>query len=162
MNCEVGVWIDHKKALIVFLDGQAVRTRAIESEVEAHVRFAGGSRSSGSPVAQSVASEKKREEKSVHHLDHYYEEIIQVIGTPAVLLILGPGQAKTELETKIEKSKHHQKMQVHVEPSEKLTDPQIVAKVRAHFGKCGRAGQAIRATGRPRAAGRRRQNTFLF
>lgn len=162
MNREVGVWVDHKKALIVFLDGQAVRTRVIESKVETHVRFAGGSRSSGSPVAQAVASEKKREEKSVHHLDHYYREIIKVIGDPAVLLILGPGQAKTELKTKIERSKRHQKMQVHVEPLDELTDPQIVAKVRAHFGRCGRAGQTIRATGRPSAASRRRQNTFLF
>jgi len=137
MNREVGVWVDHKRALIVFLDGQAVKTEVIESKVETHVRFPGGTRSSGSPVAQSVALEKKREEKSAHHLDHYYGEIIKVIGAPAALLILGPGQAKTEFKTKIEKSKYHQKMQVHVEPLEKLTDPQIVAKVRAHFGARG-------------------------
>ena len=148
MNREGGVWVDHKRALIVLLDRQAVRTRVIESKVEAHVRFAGGTRSSGSPVAQSVASEKKREEKSARHLDHYYEEIIKAIGAPVVLLILGPGQAKTEFKTKIEKSKQHQKVQIHMEPSEKLTDPQIIAKVRSHFGRLGLAEQTVRGIGR--------------
>lgn len=161
MNREVGVWVDHKKALIVFLDGQAVRTRGIESKVEAHVRFAGGARSSGSPAAQSVASEKKREEKSGHHLADYYGEIIKAIGDATVLLILGPGQAKTELKRKIEKSKRHQRMQIHVEPSEKQTDPQIVAKVRAHFA-WGRTGSAIRATGRPGVTGRGRQSASVL
>jgi hypothetical protein len=127
------MWVDHKKAVIVYLDGQAVSTRTIESKVGPHVRFSGGSRSSGSRVAQAVASEKKREEKYAHHLDQYYGEIIEVIGDAGALLILGPGEAKTELKKQIEKSKPHLRMQVCVEPADKLTDPQIVAKVRAHF-----------------------------
>lgn len=133
MNREVGVWVDHRKAVVVFLEGQAVSTRVIESDVEPRVRFSGGSRSSGSSVAQAVASEKKREEKYEHHLDHYYGEVIEVIGDAAALLILGPGEAKTELKKQIEKSKPHLKMQICVEPSDKLTDPQVVAKVRSHF-----------------------------
>ena len=45
MNTAAGIWIDHRKAVIVIVSDQGERTRQIESDVEKHVRFSGGSRS---------------------------------------------------------------------------------------------------------------------
>lgn len=72
MNRDVGVWIDHKKAVIVSIAAGEVTTRTLTSDVGAHPHYSGSKVSSESIVA--------------------------------------------------------------VESTDKLTDPQIVAKVNEHYG----------------------------
>jgi hypothetical protein len=50
------------------------------------------------------------------------------------LLILGPGEAKGELVKRIKKNKINGQI-LAIEPVDKMTDPQIVAKVRQYFLK---------------------------
>jgi hypothetical protein len=49
------------------------------------------------------------------------------------VLLLGPGEAKGELHKRVVKSKLNARVDA-VETADKMTDPQIAAKVRAHFG----------------------------
>ena len=44
MKKEVGLWIDHRKAVIVIIENEVVTTREIQSNIEKHVRFSTGSR----------------------------------------------------------------------------------------------------------------------
>jgi hypothetical protein len=48
------------------------------------------------------------------------------------ILIFGPGEAKGELKARLEKDKLGGRV-VGIETSDKMTDPQIVAKVRDHY-----------------------------
>ncbi len=41
MNHKVGIWIDHKKAVIVSASADGVTTKTLESDVESHPRYAG-------------------------------------------------------------------------------------------------------------------------
>ena len=43
MKRDVGLWIDHRKAVIVTVSDEGDETKVIESGMEKHVRFAGGS-----------------------------------------------------------------------------------------------------------------------
>jgi len=50
------------------------------------------------------------------------------------LLIFGPGEAKLQLKERLSHSKALSESIVAIETTDKLTDPQIVAKVKEHYG----------------------------
>jgi hypothetical protein len=125
MSNNVGIWIDHKKAIIVSASAEGVSTKTVESDVGAHPRFGG---------QQDGGGEKKYEERHAQRLERYYDEVIDQLGELDGLLILGPGEAKTELEARLNRSHASADRVIAVEATDKLTDPQLVAKVKAHFG----------------------------
>ena len=62
MNDKAGIWIDHKKAVIVSLSGGRVTTKTLESGVGVHPHFSG---------QQDGGGEKKYEERRGQDLDRY-------------------------------------------------------------------------------------------
>jgi hypothetical protein len=124
MSHEVGIWIDHKRAVIVSASEGLVTTQTLESEVEPHPHYSSQLDSGG---------EKKYEERRGQHLDQYYDEVISQLGQPEALLIFGPGEAKLELKERLSRSKMLSERTVDLETTGKLTNPQIVAKVKEHF-----------------------------
>jgi hypothetical protein len=125
MNQRMGIWIDHKTAVIVSTSAGHVTTKTLESEVEAHPRYSG---------QQDVGGEKKYEQRHGQQLDRYYDDVISQIGVPEALLIFGPGEAKLELKERLGRYKALSECTVDIETADKLTGPQIVAKVKKHFG----------------------------
>ena len=125
MKIEVGLWIDHRKAVIVTMKERGGEIRQVQSNMEKHVRFASGSSQDGS-------TEDVRDRQFGNHLNSYYDEVIAVIRDADTIQIFGPGEAKGELEKRLE----HEglKERVHsIETVDKMTDRQIAAKVREHF-----------------------------
>lgn len=125
MSRDVGVWIDHKKAVIVSIAAGHVTTTTLESDVGPHPHYSG---------SQEGGGEKKYEERHNLRLDQYYDEVISQIGQPDALLLFGPGEAKLQLRDRLGRSQALSKRIVAVESTDKLTDPQIVAKVKEHYG----------------------------
>ncbi len=66
-------------------------------------------------------------------LDRYYDEVIGRIGTPDALFVVGPGEARLELTARLGHVAALSACAVDVEAADRLTEPQIVAKVKAHF-----------------------------
>ena len=124
MNHKVGIWIDHKKAVIVSASADGLTTKTVESDVGAHPRYAG---------QQDGGGEKKYEERHRQSLEQFYDGVINRLGTPEGLLIFGPGEAKLELKERLGRSRAPSQPVVEIESADKLTDAQIVAKVREHF-----------------------------
>jgi hypothetical protein len=56
------------------------------------------------------------------------------MGQPNAILIFGPGEAKLQLKKRLSRSKALSQRIVGIETTDKLTDPQIVAKVKEHYG----------------------------
>jgi len=133
MNKKVGIWIDHEKAFIVSITGDEETKTIIESDAEAHIRLSGGSRSRTTYGPQEVASETKMEERRKHQYRRYYQEIIQAVRDARMIFIFGPGEAKIELEKQIKKNKELSTKLTGVEPANKMTEAQIVAKVKEFF-----------------------------
>jgi hypothetical protein len=125
MNQNVGIWIDHKSAVIVSTSARNVATKTLESDVDGHPRYSGQHDSGG---------EKKYENRYGEQLDRYYDDIISRLGLPAAVLIFGPGEAKLELKQRLSRSKALAGCAIDVETADKLTEPQIVAKIKQHFG----------------------------
>jgi hypothetical protein len=125
MNHDVGVWIDHKKAVIVSIAAGQVTTRTVDSDVGPHPHYSG---------SQEGGGEKKYEERHNQRLDQYYDEVIRQIGQPDALLLFGPGEAKLQVKERLGRSQASSEPVVAVESADKMTDPQIVAKVKEHYG----------------------------
>jgi len=126
MKRKVGLWIDHKKAVIFNLSDEGAEIKRISSEMEKHVRFSGG--------MQEESAEDQRDKRFTGHLNNYYDEVISYIRSAESILIFGPGEAKRELKERLEIEKLHGNI-VGIETVDKMTDNQIVAKVRQRFLK---------------------------
>lgn len=129
----IGIWIDHKEAILVSAENGQTAIERIESNVESHFRPSGGWKASGTNVAQSVSKEQKAEERRAHQLDKFYQGVLDKGGNADNVYIFGPGKAKLELAKKIEKIKGPHVKIAAVEASDRLTENQIVAKVKAFF-----------------------------
>ncbi len=64
----------------------------------------------------------------------FYDEVIRLPGQPDAILIFGPGEAKLQLKERLSRSKALSEHIVGIETTDKLTDPQVVAKVKEHYG----------------------------
>jgi hypothetical protein len=126
MHGNTGIWIDHQDAFIVFAG--TADTTATGAEVDKHIKFAGhGSSHEGS-------SQDHRERHLASQRGKFYDEVIDQVADAESILLLGPGEAKGELEKRLG-AKGLGKRIVGVETTDKMTGHQIVAKVRQHYQK---------------------------
>jgi hypothetical protein len=86
---KVGIWIDHKKAVIVSASAGRVTAKTLESEVGPHGRYSGREGYPTPDGPQSGGGEKKYEDRHGQHLDRYYDDVISHIGQPSAILIFG-------------------------------------------------------------------------
>jgi stalled ribosome rescue protein Dom34 len=131
MRKAIGIWVDHRKAILVSLEAGAAIIRHLESDIEPHVHSSGGS--GGTAGVQSITKERAADERRKHQRHDFYQEIIKALGATSVVYILGPGEAKNELIKEIEKMKGLHLTISAVETCDKLTEPQLVAKIKTFF-----------------------------
>ncbi len=134
MEKQIGLWIDHKKAVIVILEGKKEELRKIESNMEKHVRYKGGARGKTAYSPQFLSEETQEDRRYREHLNKYYQQVVSAIGEVDSLLVIGAGEAKREFEKHLTQKKNHV-MNIHVEAADKMTERQIAAKVRKYFKK---------------------------
>jgi hypothetical protein len=124
MKRNVGVWIDHRKAVIVSLGEKREEIREIQSDMEKHVRFSGG--------AQVASAEDQRDRRFTGHLDKYYDKVISMIRDADSILVLGPGEAKGEFEKRLRAESSGARI-IGLETMDKMPYDQLAAKVRECF-----------------------------
>ncbi len=132
MKKEVGLWIDHRKTVIVTIENEVEVTREIRSNMGKHVQSPGDTHSKAPNNSQGSTAEDMRDRRFGNHLGSYYEGIISLIRGADSIWIFGPGEAKVELEKRLK----HEELGGHIvgiETVDKMTDHQIAAKVRDHF-----------------------------
>ena len=134
MPAQVGLWIDHEKAVIVTVSGGAEAIRLLLSNVEKHVRYSGGSRSGASHESRPGTAEDTRERHFEDRLNKYYDDVIATLRDAEGILIFGPGEAKGELRKRLEHSGLGARI-MGVETVDKMTDRQIAAKVRDRLAR---------------------------
>lgn len=132
MKKEIGLWIDHRKTVIVTVENEVVTTREILSNMEKHVRFSNGSHTKGSDRTQGSTAEDMRDRQFGDHLDRYYESIVSLIRDADSIWIFGPGEAKGELEKQLQREDLGGRI-VGIETVDKMTPRQITARVRLHY-----------------------------
>ena len=66
MQKTVGLWIDHKKAVVVFVAGKDTELKVISSDIEKHHR-----RSGVETLADDI-----RQRALTGHLNRFYDEVV--------------------------------------------------------------------------------------
>lgn len=131
MTQEMGLWIDHRRAVIVTdFEGDGA-VQQIASKMEKRVRYAVSSPSAGAKPHQK-SSEDGRDRRFNENLDRFYDEVITHLKDATAILVMGPGEAKTELQKRLSTRGISDEI-VSVMPADKMTDPEIVAEVNKHF-----------------------------
>jgi hypothetical protein len=134
MKTTVGLWIDHRKAVIVAVTDKGEGIKLIISRVEKQPGRPGGIRSKTPYESQLVRADDSRQRELTGHLNIYYDAVIACIRDAESILIFGPGEAKGELKKRLERNKLSGRI-VGIETIDKMTDRQIAAKVRQYFQK---------------------------
>lgn len=131
MNGKVGVWIDHREAILVKLSDSGEETVHVKSGAESQLRRS-SDHTSGTFEPLNVPSDDTRERKFTAELNSFYDEVIPHLSHAGAILIIGPGEAKKELKNRMG-TKHAVAGNVVVEAADSMTQPQVVARVRKHF-----------------------------
>lgn len=126
MKTELGLWIDHRTAVIVtIVDGKEEINR-INSDIEQSEQI---------PASTPQSRPEDRNDRHFgKQLGQYYAEVIAAIKHADSILILGPGEAKGELQKLLVHEKLGDRI-VGIETVDKMTEPQIVANIRSSFLK---------------------------
>ncbi len=132
MRKRVGLWIDHRKAIIVAVTDKGEEIGLIISKVEKQLRRSGDSPLRGPYESQKVPASDSRQKTFTGHLNIYYDVVIACIRGAESILIFGPGEAKGELKERLGKKNLGGRI-VGIETVDKMTDRQIAAKVRQYF-----------------------------
>ncbi len=132
MGKQAGVWIDHKRAVIVTLEGEQHEVCEIWSEIEKRVRFRGGARPRVPYSPQFLSGETQKDRQFVQRLRKFYAEVASAIGEAEALLIFGPGEAKFEFHRHL-RQRSCRFSAIQIEAADKMTNRQILARVRKYF-----------------------------
>jgi len=132
MKREVGLWIDHHKTVMVTMANEKEETREIRSNIEKYVRLSGVLPAKKLNLSAMSMAEDVGDRRYGNHLNGYYGGVVPLLRNADSIWIIGPGEAKAELQKRLE----HQDLGariVRVETVDKMTNRQIAAKVRQHF-----------------------------
>lgn len=130
MDRNVGVWIDHKQAyLIWYKEG---RVEVIQSDIEPPEHFSGGTQLGGKL--------NQKGDVELHHNDRYrlmltkfYKQVVAALKDVNSIFIMGPGEAKVEFGKVLKGQKAMQKRLLKVETADKMTKNQMLAHVREFY-----------------------------
>jgi len=134
MGAKVGLWIDHKKAIIVAVTDKGEEIGLIISKAEKQRRRSGDSPLKGPYEPLQVPADDSRQKTFTGHLNIYYNAVIAGIRDAESILIFGPGEAKGELQKRLKRNNLGGRI-VGIKTVDKMTDRQIAAKVRQYFPK---------------------------
>ncbi len=134
MSTKIGLWIDHRKAIIVAVTEKREKVIKITSEAEKQLRRAGDLPLEGSYESRQMPADDKRQRAYTGQLNVYYDAVIDRIRLADSMLIFGPGVAKNELKERLAENNLSGRI-VGIETADKMTNPQIAAKTKKYFAE---------------------------
>ena len=130
MDRNVGLWIDHKQAYAIWYDDGTVEV--IPSQIDPPAHYSGGTRLGGK-LNPRADTELRHNDRVKLQLQKYYQQVISALKRADSIFIMGPGEAKIELEKVIKKNKDLQRRILKVETAAKMTKNQMVAYVKNFY-----------------------------
>ncbi len=128
MKKQVGLWLDHRKAVMVILTDGVGEIKEIPSNVEKRIRY------KSSRDLEDRTGEDVRDRRLENQRNLFYDEVIKFMEDAEAIQIFGPGEAKKELEKRIDQA-DLKAATITVESADKMTNRQISARVRDYFLK---------------------------
>ena len=131
MKKQIGLWIDHQKAILVILENDKQEVQRFQSNLERHARFQQEADEKTADGPQFYTRETRMDRRFHDHLQKYYQQVISAVTGAERLLVFGNGEAKYEFEKQFKRARRVPRM--HIETADKMTERQLAAKVRKYF-----------------------------
>lgn len=125
MSKKVGLWVNHKKAVIVSITDDGEERTIITSRMEHYIPYS-------SPTFRNGSPPDMHNKRYWDQVNEYYNKIIAQLQDAEALQIFGPGEAKSELKKRLD-DLHWAEYSITLETIGNLTDHQIAEKVRERF-----------------------------
>ena len=130
MDRNVGLWIDHKQAYIIWCENDKIDV--ILSNIEPPAHFSGGTQLGGK-LNQKGDLELRNNDRYKLQLARYYQQVIQKLKDVNSIFIMGPGEAKVEFQKALKRHKSMQNRLLKSEVADKMTMNQMIAHVRKFY-----------------------------
>lgn len=131
---QTGIWIDGSKAIIVIFSQGEKHIIEIESDIENHIYHHDEGNKGSFMGTQHLTGERKYEERKKQQLTAYLKKVTEAIDEAAQVYLFGPGETKIHLMKKINSDMRKMTGGLKaVEPADKMTLNQVVAKTRTFF-----------------------------
>jgi len=145
----VGLWIDHRKAVIVFVTDTGTAATLVLSHIDKQLGRSEGRRSTTRFEPQLVPADDSHERRFTGQLALYYDAVIACIRDARVILAFGPGEAKGELRRRLALNKRDPRVFA-FEVADKMTDSQIATRIRRWLDERQPVARPdVRRSGRP-------------
>jgi hypothetical protein len=119
---KVGIWMDHSSATLMELTSGPHEARIIDSGFTHQEKEESLGR-----------SEKLMHNKEQHQQADYYKKVSEAIHQYDDVLLFGPTGAKVELFNLLKADHRFEKITIHLETTDTMTDNQQYAFVKAYF-----------------------------
>ncbi|HEY5824359.1 MAG TPA: hypothetical protein VIT44_08340 [Cyclobacteriaceae bacterium] len=120
----LGIWMDHAKAHLMEFTTEQMEDTIIAS------RFTHQEKEQTLEKSENIMHNKEQ-----HQHAEYYKKIGEEIKKYDEVILFGPTNAKSELLNTLNGDHHFDKIKIHVQQTDKLTENQQHAFVRDYFSK---------------------------
>ncbi len=133
-----GIWVDHRQAVVVCLDGEGrITHETMKSGVSLPRRFMGEETDKTGLFGHTLNRQTQEQRKSAREFHAFVKEVVRSLERVNAILVLGPGNARHEIENEVGRRKTLEGVWLVNRPADKMTLPQLKAEVLDHF-KAGR------------------------
>ena len=130
MDRNVGLWIDHKQAYVIWYENDKIEVTLSNIEPPAH--FSGGTQLGGK-LNQKGDLELRHNDRYKLQLAKYYQQVISKLKDVDSIFVMGPGEAKIEFEKAVKRQKSMKNRLLKSETADKMTMNQMIAHVREFY-----------------------------
>lgn len=134
LNKKTGLWLDHSQAHFVDISKGPAIIETTFAEPRQHEHFAGEA-GNGTKLGPTLATNNEYTEHNIKRevMNEYYKILADRLKDYDDIYLFGPTSAKDELYNILKADKHFAGKTIRVEPSDKLTENQMIAKVKHFF-----------------------------
>lgn len=134
---KIGLWMDQSHALFLgYADEKGVLLEDLPSAIVSRSRIAGeGSDTTLLGPSPGPASNNEKKKNNIHsnQLNAYFHQLEKKLMDKEELLLMGPGVTKTHFFHHLQGNKHFSKLKIEVVDADKMSEKQLLAKVKRKF-----------------------------
>lgn len=128
------IWVDHKKAILLCADGEGkIVSEEMKSALGLRERFKGEVSQRTSLFGRTMTREKKERNRMEEHYHAFLKDVVSKLNKVNGILILGPGDARFELQSEIQKKKSLSQIWIENKAADKMNLMELKLALKEHF-----------------------------
>ena len=128
------IWIDHHKAIMLCADaGGNLTEEDMISPLSFSGKYFGEETNKINSSGHIVSNESHRQHKEENDFNGFLKHIVAKLNQPEGMLILGPGDARHELQNAVEKEKSLKGLILENRPADKMNEFELTSAMKAYF-----------------------------